>query len=297
MTDQITPVSIGPGDARCPGPSTRDIILGDSTPTPAPLLAGVVPVRGRRPTSPTRSSPRPPTRRPSTITCGRARGSGRAARSTFPSRATTTSTTSATARRVVVRGPDGSIKAFHNACLHRGTQLKPPASMGYSPKLRCPFHGWTWSTRRRTDRPAVRVGLPARRRRRVPAAADPHRAVGRLRVRQLRRLPTRADGRLARGVPRRAARALRELGSRRSLRRGAHPQEAAGQLEGVGRGVPRGVPHPRNALSVDLHRRRRQRPVRRVRRQRQPLHPHDRHDEPARATGEAPRRAGDARTC
>ena len=43
---------------------------------------------------------------------------------------------------VVVRGPDGSIKAFHNACLHRGTQLKPPASMGYSPKLRCPFHGW-----------------------------------------------------------------------------------------------------------------------------------------------------------
>ena len=38
-----------------------------------------------------------------------------------------------------------TIKAFHNACLHRGTQLKPPASVGYSPKLRCPFHGWTWT--------------------------------------------------------------------------------------------------------------------------------------------------------
>ena len=38
MTDQITPVSVNPGDARCPGPSTRDIILGDSTPTPSPLL-------------------------------------------------------------------------------------------------------------------------------------------------------------------------------------------------------------------------------------------------------------------
>ena len=39
----------------------------------------------------------------------------------------------------------GTVKAFHNACLHRGTQLKPPATAGYSPKLRCPFHGWTWN--------------------------------------------------------------------------------------------------------------------------------------------------------
>ena len=31
---------------------------------------------------------------------------------------------------VIVRGPDGSVKAFHNACLHRGTQLKPPATSG-----------------------------------------------------------------------------------------------------------------------------------------------------------------------
>ena len=79
-----------------------------------------------------------------------------------------------------------------------------------------------------------------------------------------------------------------ELGSRRSLRRGAHPQEAAGELEGVGRSVPRGVPHPRNAQSVDLHRRRRQRPVRRVRRQRHPLHPHDR----ARRARTSRRRSG-----
>lgn len=45
---------------------------------------------------------------------------------------------------VVVRGPDRSIKAFVNSCLHRGTQLKPPGTVGFSPKLRCPFHGWTW---------------------------------------------------------------------------------------------------------------------------------------------------------
>ena len=33
-----TPVSVRPGEARCPGPSTRDLILGDSTQPPAALL-------------------------------------------------------------------------------------------------------------------------------------------------------------------------------------------------------------------------------------------------------------------
>ncbi len=38
MTIDDVPVSVRPGEARCPGPSTRDIILGDSTPAPAPIL-------------------------------------------------------------------------------------------------------------------------------------------------------------------------------------------------------------------------------------------------------------------
>ena len=46
---------------------------------------------------------------------------------------------------IVIRTPDGTVRAYRNACLHRGTQLKPPGSCGYSPELRCPFHGWTWS--------------------------------------------------------------------------------------------------------------------------------------------------------
>lgn len=45
---------------------------------------------------------------------------------------------------LIVRQPDGSIKAFYNACMHRGTQLKPPGSCGFSKTLRCPFHGWEW---------------------------------------------------------------------------------------------------------------------------------------------------------
>ncbi|VVO78324.1 3-phenylpropionate/cinnamic acid dioxygenase subunit alpha [Pseudomonas fluorescens] len=46
---------------------------------------------------------------------------------------------------LVVRTSDGSIKAYPNACLHRGTQLKPAGSCGRSKQLRCPFHGFTWS--------------------------------------------------------------------------------------------------------------------------------------------------------
>lgn len=46
---------------------------------------------------------------------------------------------------VVTRTDSGAIKAYYNACLHRGTKLKPSFSEGCSPKLACPFHGWTWN--------------------------------------------------------------------------------------------------------------------------------------------------------
>lgn len=46
---------------------------------------------------------------------------------------------------LIVRTNDGSVKAYPNACLHRGTQLKPSNTSGFSNNLRCPFHGFTWS--------------------------------------------------------------------------------------------------------------------------------------------------------
>ncbi len=46
---------------------------------------------------------------------------------------------------LIVRTTDGGLKAYYNACMHRGTQLKPPGSCGFSQELRCPFHGWRWS--------------------------------------------------------------------------------------------------------------------------------------------------------
>ena len=46
---------------------------------------------------------------------------------------------------LIVRGDDGVIRSYYNACMHRGTQLKPAGSCGFSQTLRCPFHGWNWA--------------------------------------------------------------------------------------------------------------------------------------------------------
>ena len=43
---------------------------------------------------------------------------------------------------VVRTGPD-TIKAYINACLHRGTLLR--TEPGNAKAIRCPFHGWTWT--------------------------------------------------------------------------------------------------------------------------------------------------------
>lgn len=43
---------------------------------------------------------------------------------------------------IVVRTARDEIRAFHNACLHRGRALRD--CDGRVDELRCPFHGWTW---------------------------------------------------------------------------------------------------------------------------------------------------------
>jgi phenylpropionate dioxygenase-like ring-hydroxylating dioxygenase large terminal subunit len=43
---------------------------------------------------------------------------------------------------ILVRQADGSIRAFHNVCLHRGRKLR--TSNGHVQELRCPYHAFTW---------------------------------------------------------------------------------------------------------------------------------------------------------
>ena len=46
---------------------------------------------------------------------------------------------------LLVHTPGDGIKGYHNACLHRGTQFRAPGSTGSASEIRCPFHGWSWT--------------------------------------------------------------------------------------------------------------------------------------------------------
>ncbi len=46
---------------------------------------------------------------------------------------------------LLVRQTDGSIKALHNACRHRATELAKGAGRLPGKQLVCPFHGWRWN--------------------------------------------------------------------------------------------------------------------------------------------------------
>ncbi len=43
---------------------------------------------------------------------------------------------------IIARDARGTLRAFHNVCLHRGTPLL--ASCGTSTRFECPYHGWTY---------------------------------------------------------------------------------------------------------------------------------------------------------
>ena len=51
----------------------------------------------------------------------------------------------ARASLIIVRGKDGEVRAFHNTCTHRGTQLTQE-SCGKRNTFSCPYHMWTFGT-------------------------------------------------------------------------------------------------------------------------------------------------------
>lgn len=44
---------------------------------------------------------------------------------------------------IIVRGRDGTVRAFHNSCRHRGARVCS-AQTGNAPRLMCPYHSWTY---------------------------------------------------------------------------------------------------------------------------------------------------------
>lgn len=46
---------------------------------------------------------------------------------------------------IVTRVAANEIRAYYNACLHRGTKLRASGTEGCANEFRCPFHGWSWN--------------------------------------------------------------------------------------------------------------------------------------------------------
>jgi phenylpropionate dioxygenase-like ring-hydroxylating dioxygenase large terminal subunit len=46
---------------------------------------------------------------------------------------------------IITRTSETEIKAYYNACLHRGTKLRASGSEGCASDFTCSFHGWSWN--------------------------------------------------------------------------------------------------------------------------------------------------------
>src|SRR6266478_2714785 len=46
---------------------------------------------------------------------------------------------------LITRVSKTEVRAYFNACLHRGTKLRASGSQGNAAEFKCSFHGWTWN--------------------------------------------------------------------------------------------------------------------------------------------------------
>ncbi len=46
---------------------------------------------------------------------------------------------------IVTRVAQNDIRAYYNACLHRGTKLRASGTEGNTDQFKCSFHGWSWN--------------------------------------------------------------------------------------------------------------------------------------------------------
>ena len=46
---------------------------------------------------------------------------------------------------IITRVGKNDIRAYYNACLHRGTKLRASGSDGRASEFKCSFHGWSWN--------------------------------------------------------------------------------------------------------------------------------------------------------
>jgi phenylpropionate dioxygenase-like ring-hydroxylating dioxygenase large terminal subunit len=141
MTDTLARPAAG--EARCPGTSFGDLIAADTKPAPDFIrdevyeYLGSAPLRADRYTSPAFFQQEVEKMWPNVWQFA-------AREEDMPDVGDVVVYENAGRSYLVTRQPDGSVRAFHNVCLHRGRKLR--LDSGWSPEFKCPFHGFTWNT-------------------------------------------------------------------------------------------------------------------------------------------------------
>lgn len=46
---------------------------------------------------------------------------------------------------IITRVAENEVRAYYNACLHRGTKLRASGTEGNTAEFKCSFHGWSWN--------------------------------------------------------------------------------------------------------------------------------------------------------
>ena len=138
-------LKLAPGEARCPGPSTRDLISVDDITPPEPLLEesytflgdGDIPFE--RHTSIQQYDAELLKMWPKTWQWA-------CREEHIPNTGDYVVYDIGPHSFIVIRTDKDTVKAFYNSCLHRGMQICEQGSVGQGKQfLRCPFHGFTWN--------------------------------------------------------------------------------------------------------------------------------------------------------
>lgn len=133
-----------PGEHRCPGPSTRDIILADGGSRPEALITESYAFEGDADIGFERYFSQSWFDREMTHLWPKV-WQWACREEHIPHVGDYITYDIGVHSFIVTRVSESEIKAYYNACLHRGTQLRPSGTEGSTAQFRCPFHGWTWN--------------------------------------------------------------------------------------------------------------------------------------------------------
>ncbi len=136
--------ALRPGEARCPGPSSADIIHKDRVLIAEELIADSYQFLGDEDVSTERYTSAAYARLEETRVWNRT-WQWACREEHIPNVGDYHVYEIASYSFIIVRTAETEIKAFYNACLHRGTKLRATGSEGCASDFTCSFHGWSWN--------------------------------------------------------------------------------------------------------------------------------------------------------